>query len=516
MTHRHPDVALVEPLEQPELLGQPSDKLSAQNIADKLSAVNRQVGAFAHSTRELNLMAALIHPIYQSDGVPDYLDEVVTLDGDNESLADIAEEIVGYYRDALMNVHDVTLLLDQFDSHSMIDTKNRAVRSGLEVVRRHEDTALFLAMPNILNVYIDQDYSQLGTDEYATLLKSTSDPDPVRNGITATLASEYDRAAFWLAQITGSETTDGGQAVLRQGLIDSHSRDIQSYLATVSGAAALRPLDHEKFRDDAIFSVGERPPLDDNMAWEKFLHRNRLNDALMLHGFIPQTNKEAYTVKQLDRLKGDAGAMLKRMDMINESNRRWEVAKGKEINPKVRLDKLVDRFVQYATDAAENYDQAGFILQSIADKPHTDNLFGGEFPVADWFADYPEHRQPFVKLAEFLQNHAFIENGLDDTITRRARRRKKRTAQDEIDLITATFGKLPLNKVAEIAENYQIDQTNRFKYWERVVDTTRHHSMVAGLAEQALIRLSSFTPQFEPFDSEFATIEPTSPDEQPF
>ncbi|TAL14110.1 hypothetical protein EPN95_03835 [Patescibacteria group bacterium] len=494
----------------PELLALPSDALTVKQYQEKLTILNDTVGAIPHSTRELNMMAALAHPIYQEDGVADYVDEVVQVQSDETPL-ELAEQIVGFYRDALMNIRDVSKLIEQMDEIGHIELDHPAV---LAAVRRHEDTMLFMMMPEVLNLYIDDDYTQMDNAAYGQLLMANEDTSHVQAAFEAVVAAERDRAAFWLSQITGFDKEVDGERVVRKGLVDSSDPDVQAYIAQIAGIE--QPVTEQDESADIIFSIGKRPKIGDTRAWEKFLHRNRLNDALQLHGFLPQSNKEAYKIKQFDRLKNDPAEILKWMDMTNESNRRWEAPKGKVANPKQRLDELVGRFIEYANDADGNNESADFVLGAIDEKTDETTLFKDSFPPNEWFRDYPDQLEPFTKLVEFLQTEDFIQSGRVDNITKKARAKQTPTQEQLIDAVMERLGDLPLTKVAEIADRYKMDQTNRYAYWKQIIEATRKHSMTVSIADRALSQLSGVGPRYVAPDDPSTVIHPTMTDEQPF
>lgn len=513
-----------------ELLAQPSDKLSPKQYAEKLIAVETltrnsvgdSVGAVPHSTRELNMMAALAHPVYKEDGVPDYVDEVVMLD-QRESPLQTAEQIVGFYRDAITNVRDIIQLIHELDETGDISVeppgKNNRQGNGVKLaalatIRRHEDTMLFIASSDQLNLYIDDDYSQMDNVAYAKLLMAGDDRSHVTAAIQETLIAEQDRAAFWLSQITGSIHEVDDQQITRKGLVDSASAEVRSYIAQLSGRKSKTAEVNDD--TDVSFAVGKRPEIGDNKAWERFLHRNRLFDVRFMHGFLPLSNKEARKVKNFDRLKNDPDEILRWMDMINESNRRDEVAKGKSVDPKRRLDALVGRFDEYATDAADNVIGTEFILSAIDEKSDESALFKDSFPAEEWFLDYPEHTLPFTRLVEFLQTEDFIENGFVDTITDRARAKNRPSLQDEIDEIMNGLGNVTLRRVAEITERYAMDQTNRFNYWKGILEITKAHGSAAPVVHQALFKLATKAPRYTLPDDPVAVIHPTTTKEIPF
>lgn len=500
-------------LELPELLSSPSDRLAATAASEKLRLVNERVGATPHSTRELNMMAALSHPIYQEDGVIDYINEIASLEP-KETPVQVASDIIAYYQDAMVSREAMTKLLTELQKTGEISPFNNI---ALATLRRHEDTVLFMHMPDRLNNYLDDDYQEMNNADYATLLNSNKDKEHLARAIEATADSEQDRAAFWLSQITGLDTTIDGQHIIRRGLIDSPVAGIQSRLATLARAGRVKPpAEHTQPDGELVFAIGRRPELGDTKAWEKFIRRNRLFDIRLNHKFLPFSNKEAYKIKKFDQMNGEPAAILAWMDMINESNRRWEVAKGKEIKPKERLDKLVARFDHYADDAADNVQHMDFVLSAIDDKSDEMSLFKDAFPADDWFRDYPEQRLPFTRLVEFMQTENFVEDGFVDTITDRARTKNKPSVQDEIDEIMSMLGELPISKVAEIAERFSMDQTNRFNYWKSILEMTMAHSSASPVANRALFRLAAKAPRYTTPDDPSSVIEPTYTKDIPF
>lgn len=496
----------------------PSDELVDGNKAAKqLNGVYDAAKLLPDSTRELNIASALIHSIYQEDGVASYVDEVVSQEYDETSLG-LSKEIVGYYLDALRNIDALANFIKIVDKRiNLAPNEREGIIPELNVpalvkMQHHDDITKFLGESDLAGLYIDKVYSEEEREGFIEYL-SGKDPLEVLQLAQDVFKAEQARAAFWSLRITGYEQEIDGQVISQKGLVDSDSPDVRRYIRDTFATPPAPK--QEVLSTDPIFSVGERPEIGDKEGWEKFLHRNRLYDVLYIHGFLPLTNKEAYKVKGFDSLKTDPEAILGWVDMVYESNHRMEKAKKQETNPKGRLDKLVDRYISYASDALDNIERADDLLEAIDAKPDETVLVKDAFPVEDWLRDDEDMRLRFMRLSDFVATEKFVDGGPDDNITKRARS-KKLTVQKEIDFILEMLGDKSVSKLAEIADRYKMDQENRYKYWRVILEAIRPNKTVSAKIDEKLGYLSALAPRGEGPVDPVIEVRPTSSEEQPF